>query len=138
MRAIGSTLTRLVRHSNMENSMPYNAGELLVKGGLVRPAQLAQAYQLRAREGGSVGECLIRTGALDEQSIADFYHRRLMVPRVGRSRLARVSPQLAALVPADMAAEFRVLPVETDNEGGLLLAMADPADNHAVDEVAFF
>src|SRR5258706_5383382 len=99
MRAIRPTLTRLVRHSNMESWMPYNPGELLVKGGLVRPAQLAEAYQLRAREGGSVGECLIRTGALDEESIAEFYHRRLMVPRLPRLRLERIAPQLTELVP---------------------------------------
>jgi hypothetical protein len=37
-----------------------------------------------------------------------------------------------------MATEFRVVPVEFDAEGGLTLAMADPSDNHAVDEVAFF
>jgi hypothetical protein len=37
-----------------------------------------------------------------------------------------------------MAAEFRVVPVEIDGEGTITLAMADPSDNHAVDEVAFF
>ena len=44
---------------------------------------------------------------------------------------------MLALVTADMAAEFRVLPLELDGDG-LVLAMADPTDNHAVDEVAFF
>src|SRR5262245_48310186 len=37
-----------------------------------------------------------------------------------------------------MASEFRVIPLDFDRDGNLLLAMADPADTHAVDEIAFF
>jgi hypothetical protein len=61
-----------------------------------------------------------------------------MIMRIPDHQLVNIKKNALSLVPADMAAEFRVIPLETDAEGGLTLAMADPTDNHAVDEVAFF
>jgi hypothetical protein len=113
-------------------------GALLLRSGVLRPGDLADAAALRARDGGSIGECLVRLGYMDEQQLADFYQTRLMITRVPDHRLVQVSKKALALVPADMAAEFRVVPLELDAENHLVLAMADPTDNHAVDEVSFF
>jgi len=112
-------------------------GALLLRMGVLRPADLAAATALQERDGGSFGECLVRLGLADEEQLADFYKRRLMITRVPDHRLVDVHKNILALVSADMAAEFRVLPVDLDGDG-LVLAMADPTDNHAVDEVAFF
>ncbi|MCU1280223.1 MAG: General secretory system protein domain protein, partial [bacterium] len=71
------------------------------------------------------------------EQLAEFYKTRLMISRVPDHRLVDVHKNVLALVPADMAAEFRVMPVDLDGDG-LVLAMADPTDNHAVDELAFF
>ncbi len=109
-----------------------------MRAGVVRPDQLAEAAALRQREGGSFGECLIRIGAITEDALVEFYHRRLMIPRINAAKLEHVPLKVIALVPADMAAEFRSIPVEIDGEGNVTLAMADPSDNHAVDEVSFF
>ncbi len=113
-------------------------GALLKRHGMVKPSELAAAHTLREREGGSFGECLVRIGAIDEEQLVEFYHKRLMVPRLADAKLLIVAPKVLALVPSDMAAEFRVVPVEVDAEGALTLAMADPSDNHAVDEITFF
>jgi hypothetical protein len=113
-------------------------GALLLRSGVLRPDQVAQAASLRERDGGSFGESLVRLGFLDEESLAEFYHRRLMITRVPDHQLVNVTPKALALLPADMAAEFRVLPIDVDGEGAVTLAMADPTDNHAVDEVTFF
>ena len=112
-------------------------GALLLRTGVLRPADLAAAAALQERDGGSFGECLVRLGLIGEEALAEFYKTRLMIPRVPDHRLVDVPKQVLALVSADMAAEFRVLPLELDGDG-LVLAMADPTDNHATDEVAFF
>jgi hypothetical protein len=113
-------------------------GALLLRSGVLRPDQVAQAASLRERDGGSFGECIVRLGFLDEESLAEFYHRRLMITRVPDHSLVNVPQKALALLPPDMAAEFRVLPIDLDAEGAVTLAMADPTDNHAVDEVTFF
>jgi Type II secretion system (T2SS), protein E, N-terminal domain len=112
-------------------------GALLLRTGVLRPADLTVAAALQEQDGGSFGECLVRLGFIDEEALAEFYKTRLMIPRVPNHRLVDVSKKVLALVQADMAAEFRVLPIELDGDG-LVLAMADPTDNHAVDEVSFF
>jgi len=114
------------------------SGALLLRHGIVRPEQLAEAQALKQRDGGSFGECLVRIGAIEEEDLVSFYHKRLMIPRVTDAKLLIVSPKVLGLVTADMAAEFRVVPVEVDAEGTITLAMSDPTNNHAVDEVAFF
>ena len=113
-------------------------GALLLRSGVLRPGDLAAAAALQERDGGSFGECLVRLGYMEEDQLADFYQRRLMITRVPDHRLVDVSKKALDVVPADMAAEFRVVPLEIDAENHLVLAMADPTDNHAVDEVAFF
>jgi hypothetical protein len=118
--------------------MADTSGSLLLRAGIVGPAEVAAAHKLRQREGGSFGECLVRTGALDEEQLVEFYHKRLMIPRIDEHRLQIVSPKVLSLVPPEMCAEFRVVPIDVDADGGITLAMADPSDNHAVDEVAFF
>ncbi|MGZ3427732.1 MAG: GspE/PulE/PilB domain-containing protein [Polyangia bacterium] len=105
--------------------------------GVLQPRDLAAATALQDREGGSFGECLVRLGLVDEDQLAEFYKSRLMITRVPDHRLVDVPKKVLGLVPADMAAEFRVLPIELDGDG-LVLAMADPTDNHAVDELSFF
>jgi hypothetical protein len=114
--------------------------DVLTRHGLVPEQVVAEALALQRRESGSLtlGECLVRLGAVDEDTLVDFFHSRLMIPRIEDARLQIVSPKVLSLVPADMAAEFRVLPVDVDAEGTLTLAMSEPTNNHAVDEVAFF
>jgi hypothetical protein len=118
--------------------MAQTFGSLLLRAGAIRPEQLTAAHALKAREGGSFGECLVRMGVMTEEGLVEFYHKRLMIPRLDESRLQDLPAKVLSLVTPDMAAEFRVVPVEIDREGTLTLAMADPSDNHAVDEVAFF
>ncbi|HEY7955094.1 MAG TPA: hypothetical protein VII38_07365 [Polyangia bacterium] len=117
--------------------MADTSGALLARAGIVTPEELAKANSIRQRDGGSLGECLVRIGAIDEERLVQFYHKRLMVPRVAAAKLMVVAPEVLELVPPEMAAEFRCVPIDLDAEG-ITLAMSDPSDNHAVDEIAFF
>jgi hypothetical protein len=49
-----------------------------------------------------------------------------------------VPPQVIRRIPPDMAAEFRIIPIEFDREHNLVIAMAEPSDTHAIDEIGFF
>jgi hypothetical protein len=80
----------------------------------------------------------VAIGALDEESLVNFYRQRLLVPRVGMAEMARIAPQVIRRIPADMAGEFRVIPIDFDREQNLIIAMAEPSDTHAIDEIGFF
>ncbi|MBI4508707.1 MAG: hypothetical protein HY698_03660 [Deltaproteobacteria bacterium] len=120
--------------------MADNTGPLLVRAGFITMKQLHAAHQaIRASgQGETLLEHLVSTSVLDEQALCHFYRDRLLVPKVDLVELARIPPRIIETVPADMAKEFRVVPVDMDEERNLFLAMADPADTHAVDEIGFF
>src|SRR5262245_58680885 len=118
--------------------MGESAGALLLRAGVVTPDQFMVAHAARKHEGGTLGYHLVRLGLCDEETLAEFYRHQLMVPRLRRDALERIKLKVIERVPRDMAAEFRVVPTDVDKEGNLTLAMSDPSDTHAVDEVGFF
>lgn len=117
--------------------MAEDAGALLVRSGLIGEEQLLIARQAQAGRGGTIGEHLVLAGFIDDEALADFYRVRLMVPQVSGKQLARISNMLIGKIPADMATEFRCVPVAFDQDQNLTVAMADPSATHTVDEIAF-
>jgi hypothetical protein len=115
-----------------------DAGALLVRSGLIAGEHLAAARAVAAQVGGTLGEHLVAAGLVSDEALTEFYRSRLLVPQVNPNSLARLSAEVIAAIPADMAVEFRVVPVALDREGNLTLAMSDPSSRHAVDEIGFF
>lgn len=115
-----------------------DAGALLVRSGLVSSAALEEARAAVADSGGTVGEQLVVRGLVDDDKLTDFYKQRLLVPQVNPNTLARLPARVIATIPSEMAIELRAIPVSLDNDNNLTVAMSDPSDRHAVDEIAFF
>jgi hypothetical protein len=115
-----------------------NAGPLLLRAGLITEEQHRAALAASARPPGrTVVEALVASGAVDEDRLCRFFHERLLVPVVGATELTRVSRRALRLIPAEMAALLRCVPLQVDGHRNLVLALADPSDTHAVDEVQF-
>jgi hypothetical protein len=115
-----------------------DAGALLVRSGLVPASALDDARARVDANGGTVGEQLVAAGLLPDDVLTDFYKSRLLVPQVNPNTLARLPAKIVALIPSDMAIELRAIPVSLDKDNNLTIAMSDPSDRHAVDEIAFF
>jgi Type II secretion system (T2SS), protein E, N-terminal domain len=113
-------------------------GPLLVRAGLITQEQLVAAHQARRQSGGTLTEHLVQRGALNEEALCGFYRQRLLVPQVSWAELGKVTPSVIARIPAEIAGEFRVIPMAIDREQNLTVAMADPSDTHAIDEIGFF
>ncbi|MEO8701667.1 MAG: hypothetical protein ABI867_16595 [Kofleriaceae bacterium] len=91
-----------------------------------------------ASSGGTLGEQLVVSGVIEDDDLTDFYRSRLLVPQVNPNTLARLPVRVVAAIPSDMAIELRAIPVSLDADNNLTVAMSDPSDSHAVDEIAFF
>ena len=115
-----------------------DAGALLVRSGLVSSNALDDARARVTSIGGTLGEQLVTTGAVSDDTLTEFYRARLLVPQVNPNQLARLTPKVVATIPSDMAIELRAIPVSLDGDNNLTVAMSDPSDRHAVDEIAFF
>ena len=118
--------------------MADDAGALLVRSGLITPSALDEARAKVADLGGTIGEQLVAAGAIDDDALTEFYTSRLLVPQVNPNSLSRLPIRVTAAIPNDMAIELRAIPVALDNENNLTVAMSDPSDRHAVDEIGFF
>lgn len=118
--------------------MADDAGALLVRSGLVSSTALEEARSKVEEVGGTIGEQLVGNGILTDEALTDFYKTRLLVPQVNPNTLARLPAKVIETIPGDMAIELRAIPVSLDADNNLTVAMSDPSDRHAVDEIAFF
>ncbi|HLL25744.1 MAG TPA: hypothetical protein VK427_26585, partial [Kofleriaceae bacterium] len=118
--------------------MADDAGALLVRSGLVTSTALDEARARAVELGGTIGEQLVSAGVVEDDQLTEFYRSRLLVPQVNPNSLARLPIKVIAAIPSDMAVELRVVPVSLDADNNLTVAMSDPSDRHAVDEIAFF
>lgn len=108
-------------------------GELLLEQGVVTPDQLAKGLERQRQTGERLGRALIALGVREEQ-IAETLARQLGIPLVNIHQQG-VDPAAAALLPETLARKYTVVPVKR-NGSRLTLAMADPLDVVALDDVS--
>lgn len=118
--------------------MADDAGALLVRSGLVSAGALEDARSRAASQGGTIGEQLVAADVIADEALTEFYRQRLLVPQVNPNTLARLPQKVVAAISADLAIELRAIPVSLDGDNTLTVAMSDPSDRHAVDEISFF
>jgi type IV pilus assembly protein PilB len=115
--------------------MAVRLGELLLRENRVTPAQLQEALNHQRQHGGRLGSTLIKLGILDEHEISSLLSRHYGVQAV---RLDDIEPDPATtrLIPPETAAKYNVIPISR-NGTTLTLAMADPANVFAMDDIKF-
>lgn len=95
------------------------------------------ARESAAQLGGTLAEHLVLANAATDDDLTRLVANAFRLPQVNPDDLARISSEVIAVIPADMAIELRTIPVAlSGNE--LSVAMGDPTDTHAIDELAFF
>jgi len=107
--------------------------DILLEGGLVDQAQLATAYDEHRRAGRSLGRVLVEQGVLSEAQLVAALAEQIGLPFVDLTDYA-VDGSAVALVPAAVCRRHAVLPIGY-HDGRLVLAMADPANVFAIDDV---
>ncbi len=107
----------------------------LLEASLVTREQLDNANKLRARDGSSLGAALVRLGALAENDYLQFLSRTHRVPAVDLSGV-EIPKDIVALVPAEVATKFQVIPIQRSGRT-LMLAMANPSNIFAIDDIKF-
>jgi hypothetical protein len=102
-------------------------GEILVKAGLLTPEQLARGLAAQAHYGGRLGTNLVELGFVSERQLAGALSEQLGLPYVSADKVGNISPSLIAMIPHDVAAEFRVFPITLK---GLVLhvCLSDPSN----------
>src|SRR6185369_9031853 len=116
--------------------MALKLGELLLKEKMVTPGQLEEALKNQMVYGIKLGSSLVEMGYVDEEALAQLLSRKLGVPCVGRKELAAVPKELIRNFPLKLVKAHNVVPLKLEGNR-LSLAMADPTDFKAIDEIGF-
>ncbi|HEX8821207.1 MAG TPA: hypothetical protein VF794_14855 [Archangium sp.] len=114
-------------------------GELLLERGAITPAQLEAALQVQQQTQKRLGAALVSLGAITERTLAHALSEALGVPVID---LANRPPDWSAihLLRPRFCEQHELFPVALESVGGrkvLVVAMADPLDSTAVQEMEF-
>jgi len=115
--------------------MALKLGELLLKAGIINQAQLDKALEEQRSRGGRLGEILQRMGYVSEEDIIECLSHQYGVPSINLRQFP-VDPQVAKVVTEELARKHNVLPILKTGQT-LTVAMADPTNIFAIDEITF-
>lgn len=116
--------------------MALKLGELLLKEKMITPGQLEEALKNQVVYGIRLGSSLVEMGYVDEEALAQLLSRKLGVPCVGRKELTTVPKELLRNFPRILVKTHHVVPLKLEGNR-LNLAMTDPTDFKAIEEVGF-
>ncbi|PTY39016.1 MSHA biogenesis protein MshE [Saccharospirillum sp. MSK14-1] len=108
-------------------------GDLLVDAGLITEGQLGLALKEQQLTGKKIGRVLVDMGLVAENKLLSTLSDHLKIPFIELRQFQLDGETLKRLDEA-VARRYRCL-LLADNDDGLLLAMADPLDLLAIDEV---
>jgi len=110
-------------------------GDLLVRRGQLEPGQLERALTEQRTAGGALAAHLVKLGFMDEDELLTYLQKEYRLPVVDPSSLD-IEPEVLALIPSSMAHKHHMIPVNLVRST-LTLAMADPSNLIAINEVKF-
>jgi type IV pilus assembly protein PilB len=108
-------------------------GDILLEGGLVSPTQLEAAYEEQQRVGRALGRVLIEQGVLTESQLVSALATQIGLRFVDLSEFA-VDGSAVGRVPGAVCRRHSAMPIGFE-DGRLLVAMADPANVFAIDDI---
>ncbi|HIE43874.1 MAG TPA: type II secretion system protein GspE, partial [Candidatus Omnitrophica bacterium] len=110
-------------------------GDILLEEGTITESQFAEALKIQKEKGGLLGEILLQMGVIDEEKLVDILSKKVGVPKVNLEEF-EIQGEVLNFVPENVARRHVLIPISQE-DGILNVAMADPFDIYALDELKF-
>ena len=108
---------------------------MLVKAKLISPDQLKKAVDMQKILGGKLGAIIVKLGFISDEGLTRFLAKQENLPITDLSK-HKISKELAQSLPREVLEKHQVIPIQS--KGGILkLAISDPTDFEAIEEVQF-
>lgn len=135
-------IRRPVRRTSGSNlPAPVNAmGEMLVRNKAILPDQLQAAMDFSQRTGQRLNVAFAELGILEPKVLRDLLSKQYNIPSIELSQATQPEEEVLKLIPRDMCERYRLVPISLIQTGGLtrlIVAMADPGNFDAIDDVRF-
>ncbi|MCM3627148.1 Flp pilus assembly complex ATPase component TadA [Paenibacillus glycanilyticus] len=108
-------------------------GDLLVESAIISEEQLQKALQEQSKSKQKLGDLLIAQGYITEQQLIEVLEFQLGIPHVSLYKY-QIDPEITQIIPESMAKRYQAIPLHKDG-GKLMVAMADPLDYFAIEEL---
>lgn len=109
-------------------------GQMLVERGHITDEQLEEALEAQKQSTQRLGEILMDLGSVEEAALYECLAEQLSVPYVNLAKIA-ADPNVAGLITREMATRYVALPLKRGDEGTIQVAMAEPTDVIALDDL---
>lgn len=115
--------------------MNTRLGDLLVRKGYITPEQLRKAAEEQKQHNGPLIRHLVKLGCLTEDALLAYLQKEYRLP-VSDPTTMEPQEEAIQLVPHALVTKYHLIPIGLVGSS-LTLAMADPSNLVAVDEVKF-
>lgn len=110
-------------------------GDLLIQNGLITEEQLTEALASQKKSGKKLGKALIDLGFIEEDRMLQLLSQQLDVQFI-QLRNFDFKPEVTQRLPEAHARRFRALVLNENEQGELVVGMADPTDIFGFDELS--
>ena len=110
-------------------------GELLVREKVLSLQQLQLAQDEAKRTGKRLGATLAKMGLVPDTVLTQMVARQYSLPAINLAEI-EIDPNVLKLIPKDICEKHQVIPVRRQGPT-LIVAMADPSNIYAIDELKF-
>lgn len=115
----------------------YFLGEMLIAQKAISRKQLDEALEVQLKTGEKLGHILRKLGYISEDVLLETLSQQLGIPRINLVDLGEIPPETLRLVPEFIIKRHNLIPISL-KDNNLIVAMSDPLDIFAIDEVALF
>ena len=108
---------------------------LLVRDGLVGVKRMEKAFQRQVIYGGSLDTILLEIGAVPEERLTQYLALASGLPPAARDESKAIDAAAVALLPADLAEQFRTVPLSISGEA-LRVLVTSPLELAELEDLA--
>ena len=111
-------------------------GDLLLEKKRITEDALATAIAEQKRSGQLLGATLVKMGLVTEEDLLALLQEQLSLPLVDL-RVVVVDEQVLACIREELAKKYLAIPIEIEGRSTLVVAMADPLNVAALEDLRF-
>jgi len=115
--------------------MPSRLSSLLVRDGLVGVKRMEKAFQRQVIYGGSLDTILLEMNLVPEERLTQYLALASGLPPAKRDEADRIAADALALVAAEIAQQFRAVPLGLDGEA-LRVLVCSPLEIDELEDLA--
>jgi len=112
-------------------------GDVLVEAKIITPQQLEEALKIQKQTNKKLGEILVEKGYITEDELIEILEFQLGIPHI-KLDVYPIDPKAVEMISESIARRHTVLPVSFDEDGNLIVAMADPLNIFAMEDIEIY